>query len=305
MLWLRGEEGVPCYPQRYPGYPAGANLFLYGAENLKRLLDDEAVERQYEATMLNWAVEDGADDQTSPPVLGFADDNYRDGTQSFIFSFVSPGILDAGYGLTTTEIHEYGHHLNLSHPFDGFDYEAEEDFGWDGRFYFTGVGNEVNSMMSYVDLNWDFSQFDRDNTDRFQAAAYINNANALVQQIQEDPTADQAAAADDLAAADASYGQAKAALAAHDYAGTFENARAAYEQALQGALDAGVDVQASNNGRTADPELRGGERDTGPLHRQARTRRGRRNRCNARTPQDIRVRQAQDFSPFAHRLAAG
>jgi hypothetical protein len=33
--------------------------------------------------------------------------------------------------------------------------------------------------MSYTDRNWDFSQFDRDNTDRFQAAAYINNANAL------------------------------------------------------------------------------------------------------------------------------
>ena len=26
-------------------------------------------------------------------------------------------------------------------------------------------------MMSYIDLNWDFSQFDRDNSDRFLAAA--------------------------------------------------------------------------------------------------------------------------------------
>ena len=47
-------------------------------------------------------------------------------------------------------------------------------------------------MMSYVDLNWDFSQFDRDNTDRFQAAAYINNANALARKIQNDPDAGQA-----------------------------------------------------------------------------------------------------------------
>jgi hypothetical protein len=81
-------------------------------------------------------------------LLGFAEDNHREGTQSF----VSPDIAE-NYGLTTTEIHEYGHHLNLSHPFDGFDYETETDFGWDGKYYFTGVGNENNTMMGYVDLN--------------------------------------------------------------------------------------------------------------------------------------------------------
>ncbi|HEY6581487.1 MAG TPA: hypothetical protein VIZ60_10200 [Rubrobacter sp.] len=120
-------------------------------------------------------------------MLGFADDNYRSGIQSF----VSPDI-GQNYGLTTTEIHEYGHHLNLSHPFDGFDYETETDFDSDGKYYFTGVGNENNSMMSYTDRNWDFSQFDRDNTDRFQAAAYINNANALAREIRNDPNANRA-----------------------------------------------------------------------------------------------------------------
>ena len=129
MHWLKD---VPCYHGKYPAYPADANLFLYGAENLGRLLDDERSRREYEATLINWAVEDGANFQTSPPLLGFADDNYRTGVQSFIFSFVSPDIAQA-YGLTTTEIHEYGHHLNLSHPFDGFDYESERDFGWEGR----------------------------------------------------------------------------------------------------------------------------------------------------------------------------
>jgi hypothetical protein len=106
-------------------------------------------------------------------------------------------------------------------------------------------------MMSYIDLNWDFSQFDRDNTDRFQAAAYINNANALANKIQNDPNAGRAA--DDLAEADASYGAAKAAIARHDYVATFENSRAAYEHVLQDARDAGVPAGASNNGRTAIP----------------------------------------------------
>ena len=154
-------------------------------------------------------------------------------------------------------------------------------------------------MMSYIDLNWDFSQFDRDNTDRFQAAAYINNANALTERIRKDPDAGKAA--DDLAEADASYGAAKAAIAGHDYAATFKNSRAAYEHVLRGARDAGVPVRESNEGRTAIPRATGNseipdryidkvprsEQD-GPLKRQK--------------AEDIRVNYPQDFSPLAHRL---
>jgi hypothetical protein len=29
-------------------------------------------------------------------------------------------------------------------------------------------------MMSYIDLNWDFSQFDRDNMNRYLTSVYIN-----------------------------------------------------------------------------------------------------------------------------------
>ena len=294
-LWL---QDVPCYPERYPDYPGAANLFLYGADNLGRLLDDEENEREYEASLVNFALEDGEAGETSPPVLGFADDNYRNGTQSFVFNFVSPDIAGA-YGLSTTEIHEYGHHLNLSHPFDGFDYEKETDFGWDGEYYFTGVGNENNSMMSYIDLNWDFSQFDRDNTDRFQAAAYINNANTLAEKIQASPGA--AAASEELAAADAAYAEAKAAIAAHDYANTFDNAREAYEQALQGARDAGVEVTASNNGRTAESSLAATSAIPGryidrpqPAEREEPLQR--------QDVEDIEVQETGEFSPTAHRL---
>src|SRR5918997_703698 len=241
FVYSEGAAGEVCY-ERYQNYPPDANLFLYGAVNLDALLDHDR-RRTYQAALLNWAVRDGENFETSPPVLGFADDNWRDGTQSFVISFVSPDIAESGYGLSTTEIHEYGHHLNLSHPFDGFDYETETDFGWDGKFYFTGVGNEVNSMMSYVDLNWDFSQFDRDNTDRFQAAAYMDNANALAKRILDSPQAERAKS--ELESADRYYGEAKAALAAHDYARTFDNARRAYEAVLDGAREAGVTVEAS------------------------------------------------------------
>ena len=243
-----GRKGQLCYERYRYSYRAVANLFLYGATNLEELLGHDR-HRTYQATLLNWTVGYGKKGRTTWPILGYADHNYRNGTQSFVYSFGSPDFVRFGHGLTTTEIHEYGHHLNLSHPADGFDYESKTDYFADGKFYFAMVGFEINSMMSYVDLNWDFSQFDRDNTDRFQAAAYINNANALAKRILSSPKAGRAKS--QLKAADGYYGQAKAALAAHDYGGTFDNAKRTYEAVLDGARSAGVKVEASNDGRTA------------------------------------------------------
>jgi sugar/nucleoside kinase (ribokinase family) len=150
-----------------------------------------------------------------------------------------------------------------------------------------------------VDVNWDFSQFDRDNTDRFQAAAYINNANALAQEIAASPNDEEAA--EELAQADIEYGEAKDALRVHDYAGTFENAREAYEQVLAGANDAGVTVEESENGRTADPDFEASSEIPGRYI----------DRPEPRDPvqplrtqgaEDIEAGQPQDFSPTAHRL---
>jgi hypothetical protein len=79
-LWL---QDVPCYPDL--DYPAFANLFLFNALNLERTQDD-AGRVDYELPNFNYATTE----ELSAPFLGFADDNYRTGTQSFVFSFVSP-----------------------------------------------------------------------------------------------------------------------------------------------------------------------------------------------------------------------
>ena len=74
-----------------PQYPPFANLFLYHALNIQSFLDEKlrraGQSRLYEAPAFNYATED----ELAPPLLGYADDNYVDGTQSFIFNFVSPG----------------------------------------------------------------------------------------------------------------------------------------------------------------------------------------------------------------------
>ncbi len=245
--WLRDQVCYPAYP-----YPPFANLFLDNALNLDRVRDGGG---DYEGLLFNYAT--GV--KQSAPLLGFADDNYLDGTQSGVFNFVAPDIVAAGYGLTTTQIHEFGHHLGMSHPHDGYDSETGRDFEPTGSLFFAWAGDQTNSMMSYIDVNWDFSQFDQDNYNRFAAAAYITNANAIAADILDDP--DSAAAADELAAADARIGQAKAALAAHDYRATWDHAKAAYDLVRQGAAQAGVEVVASDNGWTVLPKTPLGDRN--------------------------------------------
>jgi hypothetical protein len=141
---------------------AFASLFLYNAVYTEAWRDGRSESPQYEAGLFNFVT----DDEHAPGLLGYADDNWIDGTQSGVFSFVSPGIIESGYGLTSTMIHEYGHHVGMSHPHDGYDSETGIDYGPGGFVQFAWTGDEVNSIMSYIDLNWDFSQFDLDNTNR-------------------------------------------------------------------------------------------------------------------------------------------
>ena len=62
--------------------------------------------------------------------------------------------------------------------------------------------------------------------------------------------------AQDLDAADASVGQAKTAMAGHDYNATWRAARSAYESVLRGADRADVKVTASHNGWAVLPKVK-------------------------------------------------
>src|SRR5918995_4157476 len=110
-----GWKGQLCYERYQYSYRSVANLFLYGATNLDELLGGDR-RRTYQATLLNWAVREGKKSRTNEPIIGYADHNYRNGTQSFVYNFVSPAFVRLGYGLTTTEIHEYGHHSTSATP---------------------------------------------------------------------------------------------------------------------------------------------------------------------------------------------
>ena len=286
---------MPCYDNR-PQYPGFANLFLYNALNLEDVLgrrdndndrggggsNDRDSDRTYPALGFSYATTD----ELAAGFLGYADDNWVDGTQSFVFSFVSQSVVDAGYGLTTTQIHEFGHHFGMSHPHDGFDPETGIDYEPTGPFFYAWAADESNSIMSYIDVNWDFSQFDRDNAARHQAAGYIIHANVIAGRILE--SRDARRAARDLEAADASVGQAKSAMAAHDYVAAWKAARSAYESVLRGADRADVKVKASYNGWAVLPRVKHKDRAEQEQRRHLRRLRQDRPRHEARPGLDER-----------------
>jgi hypothetical protein len=138
----------------------------------------------------------------------------------------------------------------MSHPHDGYDSQTGVDYEPTGPYYFAWSGDQSNSMMSYIDLNWDFSQFDRDNMNRYMAAAFSHNANRIAADILADPDAGRAA--DELAAADSLLGAAKAAFRGHRYLAASFLAKGAYDQVRRGARQAGVSVVGSTDGWQVD-----------------------------------------------------
>jgi hypothetical protein len=172
-----------CYATRKTcpnGMPGGFGLFNYNFFRLPEVLNNNA---DYEVPAMLYALptKEGVD----IPFLGLADDDFLTGTQSMTYSLMDAGARGAGYGLTTTTIHEVGHHVGLSHPHDGYDYESGRDYGPGGDTYFAWLGDESNSVMSYIDLTSEFGQFNLDTMHRLSTVNYLNQANTYLKAIAD------------------------------------------------------------------------------------------------------------------------
>jgi hypothetical protein len=173
-------------------------------------------------------------------LLGFADDNWIDGTPSYVFQFDSTEYRELGYGFTSTTVHEAGHHFGLSHPHDGYDWELGLDYGPADDFYFAWSGDESNTVMHYIALTNGFGQFDRDNMYRYEMAGYLNWSNALLAEIQAHPRANEVRERISVANKFA-----ETALTTFDqwkYRQAAANARKAYEQLARAAARLGIET---------------------------------------------------------------
>jgi hypothetical protein len=177
-------------------------------------------------------------------LLGFADDNWRDGTQSYVFEFGSEGPRSFGFGFSRLTDHEVGHHIALSHPHDGYDSELGLDYGPGGEFYYIWAGDESHSVMSYLWLTGEFGKFNQDNMYRWEFAGYLNWANDLLDDILAD--SDTSEVQDNLDQAEAYAAAAKAAFDQWDYLTAAMNARLAYEQVATAAAELGLSTQSAD-----------------------------------------------------------
>ncbi len=222
-----------CYPDKLNGEPF-ASLFIYNLSILPNVLTGA---KDYEIPIFAYTV----DDTIPIPFLGLADDDWKTATQSFVYGVDSPAAVNLGYGFTTTFIHEVGHHLALSHPHDGYDFETDTDYGPGGKYLYAWAGDQSNSMMSYIDLNWNFSQFDLDNMNRYLVATYINQSNAVLKKVYDAKKAGKVAGA--IIAADVTSTIALYAYWNMQYDQAVTLAKAGYEAISKTAQAAGIDLE--------------------------------------------------------------
>jgi hypothetical protein len=225
-----------CYGGRLG--TAQADLYFYFRDHLAQYLDGGPV-REIPIFIFDLP------DALQPLITGFADQTWSDELrQSFIYIFGSPQLrqppLPVVAGYTPHVVHETGHHVGLSHPHNGFRCLDEgctqvRWFGAEGDTYYTWLADQVSSVMSYIHVNDDFSQFDRDNMARYRSYDFLWMANEILAKLLASPRAGDVSAA--IADADAAAASALAAYRSMDYEQSVTHAATAHRLIL-GAADA-------------------------------------------------------------------
>ena len=229
-----------------------AQLFCYFTANLETYVPDYR-RRDYVGEIFAYntvAASLGSQDG----LLGFADDNWVDGTQSHVFIFDTPEYRELGFGFTATAVHEFGHHVGMSHPHDGYDSELGLDFFEGGPFEFAWSGDESHTVMQYIALTNQFGRFDKDNLYRWEMAGYLNWANAVAGDILSHAKADRAQLL--LWFADAAAAEALEAFRRWDYETAATAARLAYSLTITAARQIGADTPTLDAARRLLPERR-------------------------------------------------
>jgi len=228
---------ISCYGNRADQYDFSAtDFFLYDRDHLNQLLTGNA---DFEVPIFIY----GIPNSRANPLIGLTDDNHFDGTRSsFIYGFLTNS-RRVSAGMTWTVIHEAGHYMGLAHPHDGFDYEDFYPHGPDeNAYYFMWAGDESDTAMGYG--GWsrsNFSQFDRDNMNRYMTAIYINQANRILPAILSSPRAKEVKAS--LSSADSDATAALTSYGNMEYLNAAVSAKSAYDKVLAAAAQINIPVE--------------------------------------------------------------
>lgn len=246
------DVATNCYPDSMPGFLYDLNHYNFDHYN-----DYFAGNPDYQAVTFTYTVPES---ETPRGPLGFSFINLMPGSTRNGFTYTWLPTIERQYdGNTNLVMHEVGHHLGLDHPHDGIDF-------WTGSWLFASIdpllwlGDESDTTMSYSFLSKNYSQFDRDNMDRWMTAIYINHANTLLAAIISNDTYNrfepQLRQADDDAA------RSLAAYQQMDYRSAVSLAKRSYDSVLRIAqlLGARVDplVHATSKSAVGTAEIQKG-----------------------------------------------
>lgn len=191
----------------------------------------------YHASHLNEYSTGNADQQTMNFVYTVSPEDSIPGLLGFGPGFTYNFNVQERTGMTHTVIHEGGHSFGKNHPFVSYDFEEDFAHGPSSN-YVNWLADATDSAMSYLRLANNFSQFDRDNQNRWMTAISINKANELLPGILANEQ--HRRFYPDLQTADNEASQALAAYQAMDYRAAIGFAKRAYDRILRVADQLGV-----------------------------------------------------------------
>lgn len=226
-----------------------ADLYFYWKDHLREFTTGAA---DYEITLFHFAVDDSVDLLYG----GYADGNWA--TLERFPNANGARMRQAETVLVTlpqeapfrshvnVSVHEVGHHLGLHHPFHGSrcldrDCAGIRLLNGTGGTFYSWHGAHVHGVMTYVNVNDDFSRFERDNVARWVNYQHLRHANLLAARLLASPHAHRVAGP--LANADSHAAAALAHVAAMDYEAAAAAARAAYRLLVDAAALIGVSLE--------------------------------------------------------------
>lgn len=196
------------------------------------------------------------EDLKNPILRGVADNNSADPKffqQTFPFGF-STSTLTQIFSFDPLLTHEFGHHIGMSHPHDGAkcanaatDVACTEvvPLGF-GDTYYCWHADESSSVMSYMNLNDDFSQSDQDAMARYLVAAYFHNNNRIYEELLNRRGTLPSSVRNLLSQADTLSRNTVVLLNSNDFDLAVTKGKAAHQKLLEAAEKCGLVIQSSD-----------------------------------------------------------
>ena len=235
-FWAVNTAPQSCYSQ-LAGLPPYWDLWYYLSQPNPRhaFLDGT----RYEVPIMLFST--GRNRWAGISFDGFSSDRPFTGIQQWVYAWDNPATREQFYPATSIVLHEIGHHLGLSHVHDGLDAATGAPLHATDELGIMHLGDESATVMSYLPLRHGFSQFDRDNVDRWQTAVRLQAANRILKSVYDSGRAGRGT--DQLNAADADAHRAQVFLAQWDLRRASLMADRAYNEVVAAAAAANVDVE--------------------------------------------------------------